>query len=121
MCFSFAKVGKLNLKFSISNLEMAFKLNYIVNEPLDFIFTGKIVSLYDTLFKFYLRFIIFQFIFSKIYSVFKNQRKIGHFEFLKATKILNKSFSLLKSFQSFLFIEVKLKFITNIDNRKNLD
>ena len=102
-CFSFSKVGRLELRFTITNLEMAFKLNYIIDQPLDFIFSSNIIEQYDTLFKYYLRFIIFQFIFSKIFSVFKNQKRNFHPVLVKAMKILNKSFCMMKCFQSFLF------------------
>jgi hypothetical protein len=111
--FNFSKVSKLNLRFSITNLEMAFTLTYKPSTPLNFIFNNKIIEIYDSIFKYFLRFNIFQLIIAKIFSVFKNQKKLTHFIFLKITKIINKSFCLLKSFQGYLFNEV-IMYITCI-------
>ena len=37
----FSKVNKFNLKYSVTNIEMAYKLDYKASTPVNFIFTSK--------------------------------------------------------------------------------
>ena len=117
--------SKLNLKFTINNIDLSFDLNYNIIEPISLIFNESNMIYYDNIFKKIIKFIVYNQIFVKIFSVFKNIRNneisTDSF-FLYIDKILNKCYKTFKAFIFYLFHEIldkKYKILCNNINNSN--
>ena len=114
--------SKLNLKFTINNIDLSFDLNYNIIEPISLIFNESNMIYYDSIFKKIIKFIVYNQIFVKIFSVFKNIRdneiSTDSF-FLYLNKILNKCYKTFKAFTFFLFHEILDKKYTILCNNIN--
>ncbi len=97
--------SKQSLRYAINNLDSAFKLIFNFGEPLSFFFHKRCNEGYDTIFKNNLKFIIYQNVTSKLYSLLKNERN-SDFEFNKICKIFFQVYHILNSFQTFYFYEI---------------
>lgn len=118
-CISLQKKSKMDLQFSINNLDLCFQLNFKVDEPIDIIFNNSNIIYYDNIFKKLFKFFVFNQIFVKIFKVIKNIRtkNISHDPFfLKICKIMNYVYKTFKTVQFFIFHEIIDKNYTNYIN-----
>ena len=107
--FNLNKLSKLNLNFSLSNLELSFQISFQILPPIDMIFNNSTIPIYDLIFKKLLKHKLYNQVCSIIYSVIKNMRnkEINENElFLKITQIFNHSYKCVKAIQTFIYNEI---------------
>ena len=100
------KLSKLVSRFSITNIENVFYLNFFPTPPIDFILTPGVIEKYNKIFKLLFQFNTFQLLGSKIYATLKLCKSGNDRKFNKICKNINCSLNLLKSIQTFLFNEI---------------
>jgi hypothetical protein len=105
----FSKINKFNLKYSVTNLEMAYKIDYNTPSPINFIFTQNIIRLYDSLHIYFLKIKIYQSVLTRIFSILKNHKNSKDNVFNKIFKILFKCGNILKSVHTFIFENILKK------------
>ena len=107
--FNLDKLSKLNLTFSLNNLELSFQISFKINPPLDMIFNNSNIPIYDLIFKKLLKHMLYNQVCSKTYSVLKNMRDKDINKnplFLKITQIFNNSYKYVKAIQTYIYCEI---------------
>lgn len=102
----FSKVNKFNLKYSVTNIEMAYKLDYKASTPVNFIFTSKIITLYNSLHIYFFKLKIYQSVTNRIFLLLKNQKSSNNGLFNKIFKILFKCKRILNNVYTFIFDDI---------------
>ena len=108
-CFNLDKLSKLNLTFSLSNLELSFQISFKSNPPIDMIFNNSNIPIYDLIFKKLLKHMLYNQVCSRTYSVIKNMRnnEINNNPlFFKITRIFNNSYKYVKAIQTYIYCEI---------------
>lgn len=108
---NFSRTSQMNLNFSISNIDIAFKLLFKSEEPINLVYTNRLIEVYDTVFKQLLKQFAYNQIIVRTYSVLKNIRKEYRKKedealFKAIFKTFNECYVTLKAIHTFLYYNI---------------